>query len=322
MNELIIGIDIGGTSVKIGFIRDEEIAHKWEITTNKDNQGASILFDIWNSIEIKLEQMNIDKKLVIGIGVGAPGFIDSEQGIIHQAVNIGWKNFYLVEQLKNLAQLPVFLTNDANAAALGEHWTGAGNGAENMIAITLGTGVGSGLIVNGQIVNGVNGAAGEIGHILVDPEGARCNCGRIGCLETIVSATGIVRQATEMIKKHPNNDLANYYKENTVINAKAIFDLANKGNAMCKEIIEKTANTLGLAIANMATMTNPSIVLIGGGVAKAGDDFLKLIRTSFNNNALSSISSKCTLKLAKLGNDAGVFGAAYLVKQHGSEVPL
>lgn len=314
MTELIIGIDIGGTSIKIGIIRAEEIIHKWEITTNKDNQGASILLDIWKSIETKQAQMNIDKQSIIGIGVGAPGFIDSQHGIIHQAVNIGWRNFHLVEQLEELAQLPVFLTNDANAAALGEHWIGAGNGAENMIALTLGTGVGGGVIVNGQIVNGVNGAAGEIGHMTIALEGDRCNCGRIGCLETVVSATGIVRQAMEMIKENPNSDLADYYREKNYINAKAIFDLANKGNSMCENIIKHTADVLGLAIANIAIMTNPSMVLIGGGVAKAGDDFLNLIRASFNNYALRSISSNCTLKLAKLGNDAGIFGAAYLVK--------
>lgn len=191
MREIIIGVDIGGTTVKIGFIKENgDILGKWEIPTNISNAGKLIVDDVWNSITTKLTEFSVEKSSVLGLGVGAPGFIDAAIGYVHEAVNIGWKDFNLADQLKEKSGLPVFVENDANVAALGENWTGAGNQAKNLIAVTLGTGVGGGIIVDGTILSGANGMAGEIGHMTVDPAGYPCNCGRSGCLETIVSATG------------------------------------------------------------------------------------------------------------------------------------
>ena len=315
MDELIIGVDIGGTSVKIGLINhDGEIVYKWEIPTNKDNQGRGIVDDIWNSITETLSKQNIASD-IIGIGVGAPGFVNRKTGIVEEAVNIGWKNFELRDAFHKLSHLPVFIENDANLAALAENWQGSGEQSKDVMFITLGTGVGGGIIVNGEIMNGVNGTAAELGHILVDPNGSPCNCGRTGCLETIASATGIVRQAMDEVTNNSNGALASFYKQQGKLEAKDVFNLAQEGDMASENIIDKTMDVLGLAIANTAVIINPSQIIIGGGVSKAGEQLLSKINRSFKKYALPRISECCELRLAELGNDAGIIGAAYLVKK-------
>ncbi|MUK87127.1 ROK family glucokinase [Ornithinibacillus sp. L9] len=316
MKELMIGVDIGGTTIKLGFIDlDGKIIDKWEIPTNTSSQGATIVQDLWDSIQDQLSKSNITKANIKGIGVGAPGFIDGKNGIVHEAVNIGWKDFNLASDLTALSDLPVFVENDANIAVLGENWKGAGNQAKNVIAITLGTGVGGGIIANGMILNGENGTAGEIGHITVERDGYTCNCGRKGCLETVTSATGIVRQGMKAIEKEPTSLLNKTYQEKGAITSKDIFDLANQGDQVCINIVERTTDILGFAIANMATIINPSKVLVGGGVSKAGNQLIAGINDAFVKYALPRISEACEIKIAQLGNDAGIIGAAYLVKQ-------
>lgn len=313
---MIIGIDIGGTTVKIGMISNiGEIIKKWEIPTNTLNAGKSIIGDIWHSIENELTVEKVDKSTILGIGVGAPGFIDADNGFIFEAVNIGWKDFDLTNQLKEKAGVPVFLENDANIAVLGENWKGAGKQARNLIAITLGTGVGSGVIVKGSILNGENGMAGELGHITIDPNGSPCNCGRTGCLETIVSATGIVRQAMETVAENPESKIAKFVQKEGFITTKDIFKLAKTGDPLSVKIIEHTADTLGLVIANIGVTVNPSSVLIGGGVSKAGDQLLTEITKAFEKYALPRVVEACQIKIAQLGNDAGIIGGAFLVKQ-------
>lgn len=315
MDELIIGVDIGGTSVKIGLINyDGKIVYKWEIPTNKDHQGRGIVDDVWNSITETLSKQNIGKR-IIGIGVGAPGFVNRKTGIVEEAVNIGWKNFELRDAFHHLSDLPVFIENDANLAALAENWQGSGEQSEDAMFITLGTGVGGGIIVNGEIMNGVNGTAAELGHILVDLNGSRCNCGRTGCLETIASATGIVRQSMDEVSNNPNGALASHYKRHGKLEAKDVFNLAEDGDMASENIIDKTMDVLGLAIANTAVIINPSQIIIGGGVSKAGERLLSKINRSFKKYALPRISECCELRLAELGNDAGIIGAAYLVKK-------
>ncbi|MEC5422255.1 ROK family glucokinase [Virgibacillus sp. C22-A2] len=321
MNKNIIGIDIGGTTVKIGMITNNgEIIDKWEIPTNTTNSGKSIIGDVWTSIERKLAVTNMKKTTILGIGIGAPGFIDGESGFVYEAVNIGWKEYNLAVELTGRSNLPVFLENDANIAALGENWKGAGNQARNLFAITLGTGVGGGIIANGEILNGDNGMAGEIGHITLDPNGLPCNCGRRGCLETVASATGIVRQAMDAIEHGASNSLLNHYRDNGRVSAEDIFKLAGNGDSTCKKIIKNTANALGLIIANMGTIINPSKVLIGGGVSKAGEQLRLEIEHAFQDYALPRVKSICEIKIAKLGNDAGIIGGAYLVKQKTQDV--
>lgn len=316
MTEMIIGLDIGGTTVKLGIINGSgSIMEKWEIPTNTADEGIAIVDDIFDSITDKLETLSIDKNEIIGIGVGAPGFIDIPTGFVYEAVNIGWKNFDLGGLLKERFHLPVFINNDANVAVLGENWKGAGNQSRNLIAVTLGTGVGGGIIANGKILDGVNGTAGEIGHITVKSDGYRCNCGLHGCLETIASATGIVRQAKDKIAEYPESDLAKYYKECERLTTKDIFELAGKGDQLCEQILNRTADVLGSVIANIGLIINPSMVLIGGGVSKAGKPLLDLINEAFVRYALPRVSDVCEMKIAELGNDAGIIGAAFLVKQ-------
>lgn len=317
MGKMILGIDIGGTSIKIGFVTQSGVIfEKWEIPTNIENNGQLIVHDVWTSVEEKLSMHDLTKENLLGIGVGAPGFINGETGLVYRAVNIGWENFPLSDQFRDLTNLPVFVANDANVAALGENWQGAGQQASNLLAVTLGTGVGGGVIVDGSIVSGENGTAGEIGHITVEPNGDRCNCGRNGCLETITSATGIVRQGMQMIKDYPNSELADFYNTAGEITSKNIFNLAHNGDELCEQIVHHTADVLGFVIANIATVINPSKVLIGGGVSKAGNDFIALIEKQFKKYALDRVSDICSLEAAELGNDAGLIGAAYLVKQH------
>lgn len=317
MSKLIIGIDIGGTAIKIGLItEDGDIKNKWEIPTNTDDNGTYIIKETWDSIQEKLTRFNIEEESLLGIGIGVPGFTDVESGYIYEAVNIGWKDIDLLSQFQNISNLPVFVANDANIAALGENWKGAGQQAKHLIAVTLGTGIGGGIIVNGSLLNGVNGTAGEIGHITVDPNGHLCNCGRKGCFETISSATGIVRQALTQIDKYPESRLAKHYRQVGEITAKDIFDLANKGDSICEQIIHHTADVIGYVISNLAITINPEKILIGGGVSKAGQKFIGLIESSFKKYSLPRVSDICEVKVAQLGNDAGMIGAAYLVKEN------
>lgn len=317
MKDKIVGIDIGGTTVKLGILHTTgEMICKWEIPTDTSNEGKSIIQHVAESVENQLREWNIEKEHIIGIGVGAPGFINPSQGFVDEAVNIGWKNVDLTHQFQSILGLPVFLNNDANTAVLGENWLGSGDQEKNVLAVTLGTGVGGGIISNGEILNGVNGTAGEIGHITIDPNGLPCNCGRNGCLETIASATGMVNQAIELIDSHPESLLSKYYQTHKKMTAKDIFDLEKQGDTLAKEIIVHTTDVLGKTLANIALVLNPSKILIGGGVSKAGDQLLTRLKQSFKHYALPRINRVCELKLARLGNDAGIIGAAYLVKQN------
>ncbi|SDK54903.1 ROK family glucokinase [Sediminibacillus albus] len=314
-----VGIDIGGTTVKLAFINQMgSIKDKWEIDTNKENKGISIPTDIWKSVEKRIMDSDISLEQLLGIGAGAPGFVEPATGVVSIAVNIGWKDFELAEKLESLSGLPVIVDNDANIAALGENWKGSGNQVDNLIAITLGTGVGGGIIANGQVLNGVNGTAGEIGHITAEVDGAPCNCGRNGCLETVASATGIVRQAMRSIESGNETILVETFRKNGEINAKDVFAAADSGDEAARRIVAKTADVLGFAIANAATIINPEKIVIGGGVSQAGRQLLTPLRAAFDRYALPRISEGCEFVIAQLGNDAGVLGAAYLVRQQGS----
>jgi glucokinase len=316
MNRKIIGVDIGGTTIKTGLIDQQgKIIKKWEIATNKTNNKHIIIDDIWESIQQEIVKEKVIEQELLGIGIGSPGFVDEVNGIVYNAFNVGWEKYDLVNQLEKRTRLPVVLGNDANIAALGENWKGAGNQEKNMIMVTLGTGVGSGIIAGGDLLTGENGMAGEIGHMTVDIHGHRCSCGRIGCVETICSATGIVRLANQWILKEPASKLAHVAKEKGTVSAKDIFELAKAGDSGSLQIRQCAAEALGLSIANAATVMNPAKVIIGGGVSRAGADFLTDIQTAFEKYALPGLRSVCEIKLAQLGNDAGIIGAAFLVKQ-------
>lgn len=316
-NQWFVGIDIGGTTIKMAFIDQfGEIVTKWEIATNCENEGQEITPDICKAIFNKVAELNEPKEKLSGIGVGSPGFINIDTGFIFKSVNIGWTDFPLKDRLEVETGLPVVVDNDANLAALGEMWRGAGNGAKNLLAVTLGTGVGGGIIANGQILHGVNGMAGEIGHITsLAKGGAPCNCGKTGCLETIASATGVARMATEKVKGHQASTLATIYDRQKSLTAKDVFDQAIAGDKLAIEVVDEMSFHLGLAIANLANATNPEKIVIGGGVSKAGDFLIKNITKHFKAYALPRIAAGAEITVATLGNDAGVIGAVWLIKQ-------
>ena len=305
----VFGVDIGGTTVKMGFLTSEgELLEKWEIPTDRSNNGANILSDVAASIDSKITEKGIDKADVIGVGAGVPGPVDSN-GIIHSAANLGWGVFNASEEFSRLTGLKAMVGNDANVAALGEMWKGGGVGYKDIVMVTLGTGVGGGIIIDGKIVNGSAGAGGEIGHIHInDDEQAACGCGGHGCLEQYASATGLSRTAKELFAD---------WKGATVLTAddlssKAVFDGVKAGDKLCKEIAAKFGDTLGKGLAMIAAVVNPEAFVIGGGVSKAGSILLDYITPSFEKYSFHG-TRNAKMVLATLGNDAGIYGAAKLV---------
>ncbi|CAM3805621.1 ROK family glucokinase [Mesobacillus zeae] len=314
----LVGVDLGGTATKLGITDDNgKMIHKWEIPTDVSNEGKNITGQIAYSIQQKLAETGLQKHDVKGIGIGAPGPADPETGVISEAVNLGWKCEYsLKEILEAETSLPVFVDNDANCAALGEMWKGAGSGSKDLVCVTLGTGVGGGIIANGQIVHGKNGAAGEIGHIIsVAAGGASCNCGKTGCLETIASATGIVRLAYEQLAAQgQTGQLAGIHSKLGRLSAKDIFDSAKSNDTAAITVIDTVSLHLGIALANIANTLNPEKIIVGGGVSMAGDILLDPLRKYFTMYSFPRVAQSSEVTLATLGNDAGVIGASWLVK--------
>lgn len=309
MGKYIFGVDIGGTTVKLGFFdREGTLLDKWEIPTRTEDSGCNILPDVAESISEKLKEKEVAIEDVAGIGVGAPGPIDGE-GVVHRAVNLGWGVFSIKKTLEDILHLPVMAGNDANVAALGEMWKGGGRGSRDMIMVTLGTGVGGGIITNGRILTGVCGAGGEIGHVHVeDAETESCNCGNYGCLEQYTSATGITRLA--------NRKLAGCDKESVLrggeVSAKTVFDAVKQKDALAMEIAEEFGKYLGDGLAVIASVINPDTIVIGGGVSRAGEILMDYIRPHYEKNVFHG-SREVKFALATLGNDAGIYGSAKLV---------
>ncbi|WHY65708.1 ROK family glucokinase [Neobacillus sp. SuZ13] len=313
----IVGVDLGGTTTKLAFITmDGEIVHKWEIPTDNSNEGKNITTNIANAIDEKLMEHGQTKDHLLGIGMGAPGPVNYEKGILLNVVNLGWPNNYpLKNSLETATSLPAAIENDANCAALGEMWMGAGNGAKDLVCVTLGTGVGGGVIAGGKVVQGINGAAGEIGHITAIPfDGAQCNCGKKGCLETVASATGIVRLARMELAKGIQSELTSKMVENNMITAKDVFDAARNNDRLAQTVLNEVSFHLGFALASIANTLNPEKIVLGGGVSKAGDILLNPVISNFEKFAFSAVRDSTELALATLGNDAGVLGAAWLIK--------
>lgn len=307
MAKYVFGVDIGGTTVKLGLFNiDGEVLDKWEITTRKEDGGAYILKDIAESVDAKMAEKNIDKSDVTGVGMGVPGPV-KEDGTVMKCVNLGWGMFNAAEELSGLLGLPVKAGNDANMAALGEYWQGGGKEYKSIIMVTLGTGVGGGIIINGKMMAGVNGAGGEIGHMTVDlDEQDKCNCGKKGCLEQYASATGIVRLANRALQ---SSDKSSKLRDVKTISAKEIFDAAKEGDELAQSLAEEHGKYLGLALANVACVVDPDAFVIGGGVSKAGDILIDITKKYFEEYAFHACRN-ASFKLATLGNDAGIFGAA------------
>lgn len=310
MGRYAFGVDIGGTTVKIGlFDETGSLLDKWEIPTNKANNGESILQDIAESLLAKMKEKGIREEDLAGIGVGAPGAVDDEGTLVGGAVNIGWKPFNIPEALNAYIKVPVKAANDANAAAFGEMWKGGGRGCQNMVAVTLGTGVGGGIIVGGNILTGATGAGGEIGHIHIeDDETEECGCKQKGCLEQYASATGIVRLARRRLAKDEKPSVLRGQE----LSAKSVFDAVKEKDEVAMEIAEQFGEYLGKGLAAVAGVVNPERFVIGGGVSKAGEILLSYVEPQFQKYVFQQCRG-ARFVLAQLGNDAGIFGAAGLV---------
>lgn len=303
------GVDIGGTTVKLGLFQvDGTLVDKWEIPTRKENQGEYILPDTAKSIQENLKKHNVEKEDIVGVGVGVPAAVQGES-MVKSTANLGWGYKEVKHELEQLTGLKVKIGNDANVAALGEMWKGGGCGYQNLVMVTLGTGVGGGIIVDGRILVGVHGIAGEIGHLTVNEEETEiCGCTRTGCLEQYASATGIVRLAKRKLENCKEDTILN----NENITAKDVFDAVKAGDAVAMDIAEQFGSYLGRALVSIAIVLDPDIFVIGGGVSKAGEVLLEYIEKYYREKALWS-TKETKFALATLGNDAGICGAAKLI---------
>ncbi|HFI0037969.1 TPA: ROK family glucokinase [Streptococcus suis] len=317
MSKKIIGIDLGGTSVKLAILTtDGEIQEKWSIKTNILDEGSHIVPDIIDSIKHRFESHGLTKDDFLGVGMGSPGVVDSEAGTVIGAYNLNWKTLQLVkEQFETALGLPFFIDNDANVAALGEQWVGAGNNNPNVVFMTLGTGVGGGVIAAGNLIRGVKGAGGELGHITVDfDEPFACTCGKKGCLETVASATGIVNLSRRYADQYAGDaKLKQMIDDGQDVTAKDVFDLAKEGDDLALIVYRHFSDYLGVACANIAAVLNPAYIVLGGGVSAAGEFLLDGVRKVFAENSFPQIKESTQIVLATRGNDAGVLGAASLV---------
>lgn len=310
MKKYAFGVDIGGTTCKIGFFETSgKLLDKWEIKTNTENHGESILSDVAKAADNKLAQEGISKDEVQGIGVGVPGPVNSE-GVVERCVNLGWGTVDVEAELGSLTSLMVRAGNDANVAALGEMWQGGAKGCKDVVMVTLGTGVGGGIIVNGKVVAGFNGAGGEIGHITVNhDEIEACNCGQYGCLEQYTSATGIVRVAKRKLAKSTDETSLRKFEPLT---AKDVFDEAKAGDEIALGLVDEVCGILGATLSNIACVVNPEIIVIGGGVSKAGDILIESIQKHYIETAFLSCRDT-KFALAGLGNDAGMYGCVQML---------
>ena len=313
MKEYAFGIDLGGTTAKIGlFTTSGALLEKWEVATDTSHAGEHILENLAAAILGKMKEQSIQPEQVEGVGIGVPGPVLDSSIVPIVCANLGgWGERNASAQLSGLLDgLKVLVGNDANVAALGEIWMGAAKGAKNAVMVTLGTGVGGGVVVNGKVIDGVHGAGGEIGHITVNRhETAVCGCGKRGCLEQYSSATGVVRCMKKLLDENPDTPCV---LRGTEFAAKDVFDAARNGDALAAREVDEMSDTLGMALANIASTVDPEAFLVGGGVARAGDVLFAPLNKHFQEYAFKSCR-ETPIKQASLGNDAGIYGAVRLI---------
>ncbi|MCR5325077.1 MAG: ROK family glucokinase [Lachnospiraceae bacterium] len=309
MMKYCFGVDIGGTSVKLGLFTSEgDLIDKWEIVTRRQDHGVNVPQDIADAIDAKIAERGLTKENITGVGIGVPGPV-TEDGVVKRCANLGWEEFNVNERMSGLTGLKCIAANDANVAALGELWRGGAKGYSNMVFITLGTGVGGGIVIGGRIIHGIHGGGGEIGHIVVNPnETDYCGCGGHGHLEQYASATGIVRMAEKMLMTTARETSL---RDLPTVTAKDIFDAAKAGDAVALDLVDTMCAYLAQALSGVAATCDPEVYVIGGGVSKAGTIITDTVKKHFNSNNLNVLCGS-EFKLASLGNDAGIYGAAYL----------
>ncbi len=309
MRDYGFGVDIGGTTVKIALFKaDGELEEKWEIPTRTEDGGRHIVSDIAKSVLSCMERRGALPERFLGIGVGVPGPVAGDGSA--SAVNLGWHGEHVAERLLELTGLPARVENDANIAALGEQWMGRGRGAASLVMVTLGTGVGGGIIVNGRILSGAHSAGGEIGHIPVEPSETRpCNCGNCGCLEQYASANGCVRLARDILSSSCKESALRAAPE---LNSKVIWERALGGDELAGEIVDRFCWYLGRGLATVADVVDPEIILLGGGVSRVGEPLVERVTAVFRKSAFPACRNT-PIAVAVLGNDAGIYGAMRLL---------
>lgn len=318
MKDKLVGIDLGGTSTKFAVVsKSGDIIDKWSIKTDSTDNGSHIVPNIIDSIKSKLNELSMSTDEFIGIGMGSPGSVNRAEGTVIGAYNLNWKMLQPVRQLiEDALGIPFYLDNDANVAALGEQWKGAGANEPNIVFVTLGTGVGGGIIVDNNLVHGSNDTAGEIGHMTVNSGrfNYQCTCGNEGCLETLASATGISKIATDLLKDSDHHSsLEQIFKNNGRIAAVDVFNEAKNGDELALEVVEIVCDYLAFAIGNISNLLNPSTIVIGGGVSKAGDILKNTVEKHLSDYLFPPLRDKTAVRIAELENDAGVIGASSLV---------
>lgn len=322
MSKKLLGIDLGGTAIKFGILTLEgEVQEKWAIETNTLENGRHIVSDIVESLKHRLSLYGLTKDDFLGIGMGSPGAVDRTSKTVTGAFNLNWADTQEVGSvIEKEVGIPFFIDNDANVAALGERWVGAGANNPDVVFVTLGTGVGGGVIADGNLIHGVAGAGGEIGHMIVDPEnGFTCTCGNKGCLETVASATGVVRVARQLAEQYEGSSAIKAAIDNgDTVTSKDIFIAAEDGDKFANSVVERVSRYLGLAAANISNILNPDSVVIGGGVSAAGEFLRSRVEKYFVTFAFPQVKKSTKIKIAELGNDAGIIGAASLANQQAS----
>ena len=306
------GVDLGGTTVKLAYFDEVgTMLDKWEIPTNTAEDGKYILPDIAAAVLKYMEEKKISREDIIGVGIGVPGAVNNK-GIVAGCDNLGWGHFSVKDALEPLLGMPVVAGNDATVAALGECWKGGGQGYKSIVMVTLGTGVGGGIILDGKPLHGVTGAAGEIGHMVLNRnETAVCGCGKSGCVEQYCSATGIARLTKLALAE---SDVPSSLRDLEKIIAKDVFDAANSGDKLAQDVLEQVYAYMGEFIANICCVVNPEVVVLGGGVSRAGEPLLEGVKRHFKKWGYHACQDT-QFTLATLGNDAGAYGAFKLVAE-------
>lgn len=308
-NKYIIGIDLGGTKISGALANfNGDIIAKYTLPTKAEDGEEAVLEGIISVGEMVLGESKVNKDNVLAIGIGCPGILNVKEGKIITAPNLPFRNFNVVKSLKDKFNIPVYLDNDANVAAIGEYVFGAGKGTNNMVFITVSTGIGGGAVLNGRTYRGNTCNALEIGHMTLEKEGPRCNCGNYGCAEALASGTAIGRAANEAIKKGEKTSLAHYEK----VTSFEVFKEAEKGDELAQKVLNKALNYLGICVANVITSFDPEVVIIGGGVSKGGQIVFDKINEVVKARCFESMWKSTSIVPAALGTDAGVIGAIAL----------
>ncbi|WP_161975279.1 ROK family protein [Tengunoibacter tsumagoiensis] len=334
----MIGIDLGGTQIRTAVLRGATLLSRVNLLTGENPSPERVIPRMFESVEEALLKANISLSQIAGIGIGAPGPLNGRTGIVYSPPNLpGWTNFPLRNAFAERFQIPIFVENDANAAALGEHMFGAGKGSNEMVYVTVSTGVGGGVISQGQLLQGITGSAAELGHMTIDWHGPRCNCGNYGCLESFSSGTAIARQANELISLGKADDLLSYAlahqpahasantpADNSTlavttplhVNARMVAEAALAGIPVAQQIITLAGEALGVGLVNILHIFNPELIILGGGVSQIGAPLLDPARRIMRERAMTVPCQSATIVMAQLGSDVGLVGAGSLVYYH------